>query len=219
MSGEVPPAQPPPPPPPPPLTPDHHELVRPRPLWRWRRNALRRPTDRLQGWITLGLLLVVPTLAIAAMFGVGDTAYRYYRSTAEQQAQTRHHTTAVLVHDAPRHPEPGSAEAKQTRYPVTVRLVAPDGQIRTGETDVLPGLPAGSTVRVWADRHGTLTEPPLTTEEIRSRAMGWALITFMVVALAGAAANGAVALVLRRRNLAEWDADWADTAPRWTTSP
>ncbi|MBQ1099541.1 hypothetical protein KBY55_26640 [Streptomyces sp. b94] len=212
MAGEIPRAQPPPDVP----APGRHPYL---PLWRWRRNPLRRRTDRTQGWVALGILLAVLVAAPATMFAVGDTAYRHYRSTAEHEARTRDHRPAVLVHDAPRHPEPGSDEAKKSRYPVKVRFTGPDGAARTGRTDVEPGLPADSTVLVWVDAAGEITEPPLTSEQIRSRTMGWAILAFLGVVLAGLAAHAATALVLRRRNLAGWDAAWAATAPRWSRSP
>ncbi|MFH8976669.1 hypothetical protein [Streptomyces sp. NPDC017890] len=212
MAGEIPPAQ------PPPAAPDPGRQPRPL-LWRWRRNPLRRRTDRLQAWAALGILLAVLVAAPAAMFAVGDTAHRHYRGTAEHEAQTRDHRPAVLVHDAPRHPEPGSDEAKKTRYPVKVRFTGPDGRTRTGKTDVEPGLPADSTVLVWVDRAEKITGPPLTAQQIHSRTMGWALLAFLGVALTGLAAHGVTGLLLRRRNLAGWDAAWAATAPRWTRLP
>ncbi|MDG9694886.1 hypothetical protein QC281_32855 [Streptomyces sp. DH17] len=212
MAGETPRAQPPPPDPAPGR--DPHLL-----LWRWRRNPLRRRTDRVQAWIALGLVLAVLSAAPAAMYAVGDTVHRHYRSTAEHEARTRDHRPAVLVHDAPRHPEPGSDEAKKARYPVEVRFTGPDGTTRTGETDVEPGLPADSTVLVWVDATGEITGPPLTADQIRSRTMGWAILAFLGVVLTGLAVHGVTGLVLHRRNLAGWDAAWADTAPRWSRAP
>ena len=195
-----------------------HEPVHPQSLWRWRHNPLRRRTDRIQGWTALALLLLVPVLGLVAAFLVGDAASGHYRALARQQEQTRHLLTATLTHDAPRHPEPGSDEARKARYPVTVRYTAPDGQTRTAETDVLPGLSRGSTIDVWADTGGAMTGAPMSADEIRSRAMGWAVLAFLAVALAGAAAYGAASLGLLRYNLADWEARWARTAPRWTTS-
>ncbi|MEU9554899.1 Rv1733c family protein [Streptomyces fumanus] len=167
--------------------------------WRHRHNPLCRRTDRLQGWIALGLLLTVPLLGLLAAFAAGDAAGRHYRATAERQAHTRHHSTAVLLRDAPRHPEPGSDEARRTRYPVEVRFTDPHGRPRTGMTDVPPGTPADTAVRVWVGADGTLTGPPLTGEEIHSRAMGWAVLASLAVALLGLAAHGTAAAVLRRR--------------------
>ncbi|MFI8194417.1 hypothetical protein ACIF8T_37805 [Streptomyces sp. NPDC085946] len=205
MAGETPPAQPAPGPPPRPL------------LWRWRRNPLRRRTDVLQAWIGLGVLLAVAAVGPVAAVLVGDAAHRHYRDTAHHQARTRHPTTATLVRDAPRHPEPGSEEEKKTRYPVEARFTTREGRIRTTRTEVRPGLPAGSPVRVWVTSGGEATGPPLTREQVRRRSMGWALLTAIGVALTGAAAHGLAGLVLRRRNLADWDRAWARTAPRWTT--
>jgi hypothetical protein len=188
-------------------------------LWRWRRNPLRRRTDLAQAWIALGLFLAVLAAIPAAMFLVGDAAYHHQQQTARHEAATRHHTTAVLLHDAPRHPEPGSAEAKETLYPVTVRFAGPRGHTRTAEADVAPGLPADSTVRIWVSDDGKITEPPLAPEQVRSRAMGCALLAAMAVPLIGTALYGYISRRLERRNLAGWDTAWARTAPRWTTSP
>lgn len=188
-------------------------------FWRLRRNPLRRGSDLAQAWIGLGLLLAVLAATPAAMFLAGDTAHRHYTRTAQHQAATRHHTTAVLLEDARRHPEPGSAEARRTRYPTKVRFTDPDGHTRTARTDVEPALPRGSTVRVWAGTDGKITDPPLSAGQIRSRAMGWALVTGLGVHAAAAAVYGAAARVIQRRNLAAWDTAWAETWRRWTTSP
>ncbi|MFC9915712.1 hypothetical protein [Streptomyces sp. NPDC059862] len=207
MAQRIPPAQPPP-----------EELPRLL-LWRWRRNPLRRRSDLAQTWIALGLFLTVLATTPAATFLVGDGAYRHFQQTARHEAGTRHDTLAVLVQDAPRHPEPGSDEAKETTYPVTVRFTDPHGQTRTAKTDVEPGLPAGDTLRVWISDEGKITDPPLTPEQVRSRTMGCALLAAMAVPLIGAALYGYAGRRLERRNLAAWDKSWAQTAHRWTTSP
>ncbi|MFD5571330.1 Rv1733c family protein [Streptomyces cadmiisoli] len=205
MARAIPPAQPPP-----------EELPRVL-LWRWRRNPLRRRSDLAQAWIALCLFLAVLVITPAVTFLVGDVAFRDLKQTARHEAHTRHYTSAVLVHDAPRHPEPGSDEAKKTLYPASVRYTDPRGHTRTADTDVEPGLPADATVHVWVTDEGHLTEPPLTPEQVRSRAMGYALLAAMTVPLIGAAAYGYAGRRLERRNLADWDTDWARTAPRWTT--
>lgn len=205
MAGTVPPPQPPPGPPRRPL------------LRRLRPNPLRRRTDTVRAWLGLGVLLTVLAAAPVAAAVVGDSAHRHYQDVARHQRQTRQLTDATLLHDAPRHPEPGSDEERRTRYPVEVRVVTREGRTRTTRAEVPPGLTAGSTVRVWTDSAGEATDAPMTGREVRSRAAGWALLAAIGVALAGAAVHAVTGAVLHRRNLARWDAAWAETAPRWTT--
>ncbi|MEW5354898.1 hypothetical protein [Streptomyces sp. 16-176A] len=181
-------------------------------LWRLRRNPLRRRTDLLQAWLSLGLFLTALAAAPTAMFLVGDAAYGHYRETADAQARTRRPTTAVLLHPAPRHPEPGSPEAKRTRYPVEVRFTGPDGRPRTARTDVTPGLPAGTAIDIWSDPDGRLTAPPLTTDEIRSRTMGWAILAFLTPPALAAALYATTSLTLHHRNLRAWDRAWRGTS-------
>ena len=205
MAGTVPAPQPPPGPPPRPL------------FWPWRSNPLRRRTDTVRAWLGLGVLLAVLAVAPVAGALVGDAAHRHYQDVARHQQQTRHLADATLVHDAPRHPEPGSDEEKKTRYPVEVRVVTREGRTRTTRAEVSPGLTADSVVSIWIDADGEAADAPLTGREVRSRAAGWALLAAIGVALTGAAVHAVAGLVLHRRNLARWAAAWAETAPRWTT--
>ncbi|MFB6849568.1 hypothetical protein ACFCXS_32565 [Streptomyces sp. NPDC056373] len=195
---------------PPPLPP--RELPRVM-FWRLRRNPLRRRSDVVQAWLGVGLTLVLPAATPLALFLVGDAAHRHYARAAEHQAATRHRTTAVLVEDARSHPEPGSAEAKRTLYPTEVRFTDPQGRTRTAHADAQPALPKGSTLRVWAGTDGKLTDPPLSPDQIRSRAMGCALIAVLGVHAAAAVAYGTAHRVIQHRNLAEWESAWAETAP------
>jgi hypothetical protein len=188
-------------------------------FWRLRRNPLRRRSDLAQAWIGLGLTLAVLAATPVALFLVGDAAHHHYARTAQHQAATRHPTTAVLVEDARSHPEPGSAEARQTLYPTKVRFTDPHGRTHTAHADAQPALPRGTTIRVWADTDGELTDPPLSHDQIRSRAMGSALVAVRGVHIAAAIAYKTADRVIRQHNLAAWETAWAATAPRWTASP
>ncbi|MFE2261308.1 Rv1733c family protein [Streptomyces griseosporeus] len=187
--------------------------------WRLRRNPLRRRSDLVQGWIGLALLLTASAATPAAVVLAADAAHDRATRTARQQAQTRHETTATLLENARRHPEPGSAEARGTRYPAQVRYTDPQGRPRTATTDVPPSLPRGSTLRVWVGTDGQLTDPPLTPDQIRNRVRGSAIIAALGVPAASIAAYGVTSRVVQRRQLAAWDRAWADTAPRWTAAP
>ncbi|MEU6916225.1 Rv1733c family protein [Streptomyces olindensis] len=204
MSDPIPRAQPPP--------------IRAVPWWRWRRNPLRRPSDLLQAWIGLVLALTVASTAPPAAWAVGTAVHDTLTAAVKEQARAGRHTTAVLLDDAPRHPEPGSAEAGETRYPVKVRYTAPDGTARTATTDVDPGLPAGHRVRVWTNAEGTLTEPPMRPDEIRDRALGAGALTAIGVLITGTFVHRLTARVLDRRRMRAWETAWQQTARRWTTS-
>ncbi|QKW28525.1 hypothetical protein HUT11_22260 [Streptomyces seoulensis] len=188
-------------------------------LWRLRRNPLRRRTDLIRAWLALGLFLTALAAAPAAMFLAGDAACRHYTATAAAQQRTRAPTTAVLLRPAPRHPEPGSAEARRTRYPVEVRFTDPGGQARTTKTDVTPGLPAGATIDLWTDTHGRVTAPPLTWDQIRSRSLGWAILAFLAPPAVAATAYATAALTLHRHDLRSWDRAWREAPPTGTPPP
>ncbi|MFE0452431.1 hypothetical protein ACFW2D_14245 [Streptomyces sp. NPDC058914] len=187
--------------------------------WRWRRNQLRRPSDLLQAWTGLILAMTVAITAPLAAWAAGTTVHDTLTAAASEQARTGRHTTAVLLNDAQGHPEPGSAEARETQYPVMVRYTAPDGTVRAATTDVDPGLPAGHRVRVWTDAEGTLTKPPMSPDEIRDRAVGAGALTAITVLITGTFAYRLTARALDQRRLRAWEAEWQQTARRWTTSP
>jgi hypothetical protein len=188
----------------------------PVPPWRWRHNPLRRPTDVLRAWCGLVVLLAAAVAAPVTALLVDAAVHRHHERTALEEGRTLHRTTAVLVHDAPRHPEPGSAEARHARYPVDVRFTDAHGHRHTGRTDVMAGAAAGETVAVWLDGDGRITDPPLTPDEARDRAVGWAVLAALAVVLGGAGVHKVVCTVLDRRNLAAWAREWAETAPRWS---
>ncbi|MEU1852432.1 hypothetical protein ABZ499_24955 [Streptomyces sp. NPDC019990] len=187
--------------------------------WRWRRNPLRRRSDLLRAWIGLVLAVAVAITAPLAAWAVGTTVHDTLTAAAREQARAGRHTTAALLDDAPGHPEPGSAESRETRYPVKVGYTAPDGTARTATTDVDPGLPAGHRVRVWTNAEGTLAKPPMPPGDIRNRTVGAGALAAITVLFTGTSAYRLTARVLDQRRMRAWEAEWQRTARRWTTSP
>lgn len=187
--------------------------------WRWRASPLRRPSDVFQAWLGLGLALAVLVSAPLAAWAAGARVHHKLTTTADEQTRTGRHTTAELLHDAPRHPEPGSAEAQETRYPAQVRYRAPDGTTRTATAEVEPGLTAGSRVRLWTDVSGAPADPPLTADGIRNRVLASGAVTAVMVPASGLAVHRLTTRFLDHRRLRAWEAEWRETAPRWTTSP
>ncbi|MFD5586662.1 hypothetical protein ACFWII_23040 [Streptomyces sp. NPDC127063] len=198
--------------------PPRKELPRVR-FWRLRRNPLRRRSDLVQAWIGIGLLLAALAATPLAVLLAGGAAYSYYSRVAQHQAASRHHTTAVLLEDARDRPERGTAEARKTHYSTKVRFTDTRGHTRTSTVDVRPALSKGTSIRIWTDTDGNVTDPPLSSGAIRSRSVGSALVAALGVHATAAAGYALTSRIIHRRHLAAWETSWAETAPRWTTWP
>jgi hypothetical protein len=171
------------------------------------RNPLRRGSDRAETAM-LGVLLAA-FLAGAPFAAQAAGSWTYATSIREAQVQqaTLRQVPATLLQAAP----------SNISNEANARWKAPDGQVRTGQIFAPSGAPAGSTVMVWVNQAGQLTDSPLQRSQVTGRAdMARALA---VAALA--AVLGIVGLVgrwaLDRRRLTAWDAEWLATEPRWSS--
>jgi len=97
------------------------------------------------------------------------------------------------------------------------RWRAPTGQVRTGLLFAPSGTTAGSTVPVWVDRAGQLTNSPLGPAQLATRACLAGEVAVGILAIALIAVGRLVRWILDRRRMAAWDADWLVTEPRWTS--
>lgn len=179
-------------------------------LWRWRKNPLRRRTDRAEAWagVAAGVIMTVSaplTGALASDAVAGNLS--------EQPGL--HRTSAVLREDAPS--TDGVATVSDDPTVLTeVQWRTPSGDIRKGRAPVEAGTQKGTHIPLWLDRQGMPHQPPPGPSE---------------VAVQGGAAGGAVAVatcfavasgcwVLRRRLDAvrdrAWEREWAMVGPRWS---
>ena len=177
-------------------------------------NPLRRGTDRVEAWIRIGLVLAF--LAGAPL--AGWQAARWAESVADRAASTQQATErrvpATLLRTA------GSPE-----YPyrtalslvwVPARWTAPDGTVHTGQVQAPAGTRAGSTVRVWTDQRGRLTDPPLQHSQVRGWVLMIAIIAPVLLALLLMAVLGLSRQMLERRRMARWEEAWSAVEPHWT---
>jgi hypothetical protein len=74
---------------------------------------------------------------------------------------------------------------------------------------------AGSTITVWIDEKGRLTQPPLARAEVSTEVTCAAIATLVGFALLLAAVGGVVSLLLDKHRLARWEADWSAVEPQW----
>jgi hypothetical protein len=79
---------------------------------------------------------------------------------------------------------------------------------RTGAVPVPNGTPAGAIVRVWIDRSGHVTTPPLTAAQLGDQILTAEVVTAVLTAEFLALSLCALGWYLNKRRLARWDTDW-----------
>lgn len=176
------------------------------------RNPLRRAADRAE--FAVILFLLVGFVAGAPLTALAAARWAAASGLRTERAQTGWHSfPAVLLRDAPQ--TAGSLSNSVPWPQVLARWASPAGP-RTGKVDARPGERAGSVVMVWIDRSGRLTSPPARVLGLAGQVLLAALGAPFALALVLLAAWVYVSLILDRRRMAAWDADWAVTEPRWT---
>ncbi len=178
-------------------------------------NPLRRRADRVEAWIAGGLLAVFLTCGPLAALLAGYYASAFALRVARGQRAAWHQVHAVLLVNA--------AASDDFSYggvalsTVRAQWTAPDGARRTGDVAALPGARAGSTVRIWVDASGQLTEPPLRPDQVTGQSVLASVCAPILVGLVLLSVGGLAHRVVDRRRIAAWDADWRATGPRWTS--
>jgi hypothetical protein len=173
---------------------------------------MRRPVDRIQTAVALGLLILF--LAFAPLVA-GLTTGRAYDSglRAERQEGATHRpaTAAVVAGD-------GITDNSMRGIRPTVRLRwrAHDGTLRSALVPQRQGDRAGSRRRIWIDGAGNLTRRPREHGQTVAGAALAGTASLTVVALPCLVLYLAVRRRLDRRRFDQWTADWARTAPIWT---
>ncbi len=176
------------------------------------RNPLRRRCDRAEtivlGALLAGFLAAAPFAAHAAGAWGHDSASRQ----AQEQRASLVQVTATLQRASPVLTGYGSASG----FAVEARWRAPDGPVRTGELFVTADVAAGHSTRIWVDRTGRLTGPPLSGDQLTGRAQLTAGVAVGGLAAVLTTAGWLVRRALDRRRLTGWDADWMANGPRWS---
>ncbi|WP_328336349.1 hypothetical protein [Streptomyces violaceus] len=173
-------------------------------------NPLIRPSDRFETWIRRFLMLVLVLGLPVAALSAGLTAYESSMRTVQIQSAERQEVSARLVSNA----KGVTADGKQRAQ---VRWTDDNGTVRTATTLRTAGTPEGATVRVWVDRDGTITSPPMNT--LTARTNGWFVGGMAAVGVCGGffAARAGMRRVLDRRRYAQWAAEWDRVEPLWST--
>ncbi len=87
---------------------------------------------------------------------------------------------------------------------------------RTGLVFAVAGARKGSTVRIWTDPAGAITDPPLGHRDVLGDVCLAVTATCLVSGLVLLAAWTLARRALDRRRLNAWEAGWRASGPLWT---
>ena len=177
-------------------------------LYRPDRNPLRRGSDRIEAlFVVLFLLMFTAGLVLAPIFG------RQVYENGLRAERAGRWVTARLLEDAPR---PALAPySGQTAPRAEVTWTGPGGRPEIATVPVSPGAKAGSTTRLWVDGSGRVTPAPPRREERVAQAIAVGLTTVLLSSGLALAGYALVRVVLDRRRLAAWGAEWLVAEREW----
>jgi hypothetical protein len=186
----------------------------------WRRltlgaGPLKRNSDRLQ-FLARVLLACAVLTALPIALAVATATHSGALAEAASQAAERYQVEATLTEDAP--PVSESNEIATPKPRAAVVWTGPVGLRHEGRVAVPVGAEAGSVVRIWIDREGGHTTPPLGDADVAARSAGAALLTFLGLCSVAYGLYLAFRKALDRGRMRRWDADWAVVGPVWTRS-
>ncbi|MDT0309778.1 hypothetical protein RM780_22880 [Streptomyces sp. DSM 44917] len=178
-------------------------------LWRWRRNPLRRRSDRAEAWLGVATVVVLAVGAPAAGAATGAGVSSALLRSAEGVSPA----TAVLEESLP---VPDGGGPGGARYLAEVRWTGPDGEARSGEAWVGAGAEPGGSVPVWVDADGELRDPPLTPAAAYTAGALLGGSAAAGVCLVALGVRGGACARLDAGRARRWEREWARVAPQWS---
>jgi hypothetical protein len=178
----------------------------------WGRNALRRPSDRIEIIVTLAAIAVVVAVVPLAL-SIGSTVYRHNLDVSAKQTTSRHQVTATLLESTGTTAE---AESVMATVPATARWIGPDGSRHSGMIPAPRQAQVGTPVHIWTDAKGNAVDRPLSPEQAWERGALAVVVAmgFVIMTLSGLL--GLVRLRLNKIRFAAWEAEWRLIDP-WRT--
>ena len=181
----------------------------------WRRNPLRRTSDRIQAAVTFVLVMAMLSISPWAAWSVARATFRHDVQTTAWERQHRFAVTAVLVQDAPAWAGAGDDGTPPEKAQTAARWTGPEGAVHTGTVHADPGMRRGDTVPIWVDDHGAVAPEP-GRRNATSDAVAAAFLVLLGLAAGLAGLHRIVVSWLDRRRLRAWQAEWLVVGPRWS---
>ena len=176
-------------------------------------NPLRRRWDLIDGWLLPAAIAAFLILGPLAATAAGLWA-RADNGAVQRADKSWHQVTAQLLDPVPG-PLFSDNGANSWLVWAPARWVA-HGRTRTGEVPAPAGAAAGTTVKVWLNRAGTVQPPPLTASGAGNRILIAVVFTLAGLTAVLTAAAVVARWVLDRKRIASWEAGWLSVGPQWS---
>ncbi|MFF1452192.1 hypothetical protein ACFVYF_29255 [Streptomyces sp. NPDC058274] len=176
-------------------------------FWRWRRNPLRRGSDRIQAWTFLLAILLVTIGAPV----VGVVTGRSVAASASRPPAGWHSVAATLTEKAPP-PSTPSETNNVNRVEAAVKWHDADGHRHGGFAWVRPNSPAGSRTTVWLDDKGDLRKDFMQPVRTQSRALTLGALAAAGTAVLVVSCYALLRVRLARRRAWQLDLEWSSIA-------
>jgi hypothetical protein len=182
--------------------------------WRTDGNPLRRTSDRVETCLLVGLFAASVAAAPFAAEVASHWAYAGAQQAEQAQEAATYQAKAELL-------QPAGLSTITDSYGAQIatpaRWTSVTGVVHTGQVMAPAGSPKGTTLTVWTDASGALTSQPAQPGQASAQAEGMAVAAVAGIGVLYLGEASVVRLVLNRRRMAAWDAEWTLTEPTWTS--
>jgi hypothetical protein len=177
-------------------------------------NPMRRPSDRIEAWAGLGLLVTFLLLGPAITWFAGWQTFRSGVRIELRERSTSYPTQARVVSRAIT--QKHSSGSTMLSPFVTANWTAPDGTPRTGLIQVASGARDQLVQHIWTDTRGTVVSRPQQRGETVTLTAGVAATTAICCCGALVVARTVIRHRLDRGRYAQWEQEWERIGPDWS---
>jgi hypothetical protein len=182
----------------------------------FRRSALRRGVDLVDGWLTLVFVAALVVVGPVIAWRSGQAVYNRGLNGARVSWGDYVQVKAVVQDDSIVRADLVDVAATARQVPVRLSWNGPDGVPHTGQLDMSAGRRAGTVVTIWTDAAGNLISNPPRLDQAISNGVGFGGFTMLGFSAVVVGIWLVARLLLDRLRLARWRAEWALVEPRWS---
>ncbi|MFI5615688.1 hypothetical protein [Amycolatopsis sp. NPDC051903] len=171
------------------------------------RNSVARPSDRVQAWLVL-MVILAALVAIPFSAAAGSAVYAAQQHQSARELAENRPATATLLADGPPDSVTGRSGEVSGPRPTDATWLGSDGARHIGRVNADAGTHRGDLVPIWVDRSGAVVPAPLSAEAAVVNAVAAAVGLYFVTCLALGLIHGSSVFALNRHRARKWQQEW-----------